>query len=81
MRMGLLGVQSLNERLQALLNPSGTGFQVGERLYRVGDRVIDSVHSNRCDGERRALNNDREASRTALLVSLPDSKKGPKPPI
>ncbi len=54
MRMGLLGVQSLNERLQALLNPSGTGFQVGERLYRVGDRVMQI----RNDYDRGVFNGD-----------------------
>ena len=54
MRMGLLGVQNLNERLQSILNPSGTGFQVGERLYRVGDRVMQI----RNDYDRGVFNGD-----------------------
>lgn len=54
MRMGLLGVQHLNERLQALLNPSATGLKVGERVFRVGDRVMQI----RNDYDRGVFNGD-----------------------
>jgi exodeoxyribonuclease V alpha subunit len=40
MHNGTLGTVALNERLQATLNPSGAELRRGNRLYRVGDRVI-----------------------------------------
>jgi exodeoxyribonuclease V alpha subunit len=43
MHRGSVGVGKLNERLQARLNPPGPGkpqYQVGSRLYRVGDKVL-----------------------------------------
>jgi exodeoxyribonuclease V alpha subunit len=43
MHRGSVGVGKLNERLQIRLNPPGLGkpqYQVGSRLYRVGDKVL-----------------------------------------
>ncbi|MEY3210606.1 MAG: hypothetical protein RIT28_1087, partial [Pseudomonadota bacterium] len=40
MRRGPLGTVSLNQRLQALLNPEGPSVKVGERVFRVQDRVM-----------------------------------------
>ncbi|MCK6525150.1 ATP-dependent RecD-like DNA helicase [Myxococcota bacterium] len=40
MRRGPLGTMSLNVRLQALLNPEGPSVKVGERVFRVHDRVM-----------------------------------------
>ncbi|MBI4817238.1 MAG: ATP-dependent RecD-like DNA helicase [Deltaproteobacteria bacterium] len=40
MNRGLLGTQSLNVRLQALLNPIGPVLERGERVYRLGDKVM-----------------------------------------
>lgn len=40
MHNGPLGTIALNEAMQGLLNPTGESLRVGERLYRVGDRVI-----------------------------------------
>lgn len=40
MHNGPLGTVALNQQLQALLNPTGPALQRGERLFRVGDRVI-----------------------------------------
>ncbi|MCK6514955.1 ATP-dependent RecD-like DNA helicase [Myxococcota bacterium] len=40
MRRGPLGTVSLNVRLQALLNPEGPSVKVGERVFRVQDRVM-----------------------------------------
>jgi exodeoxyribonuclease V alpha subunit len=37
---GSIGVISLNERLQATLNPVGPTLTKGERMYRLGDRVV-----------------------------------------
>ncbi len=40
MHAGPLGTRALNERLRAVLNPSGPELARGERLFREGDRVI-----------------------------------------
>lgn len=40
MRRGVLGTEQLNAQLQALLNPSSDELRVGERILRVGDRVM-----------------------------------------
>lgn len=40
MHRGLLGAQSLNERLQARLNPGGGGLARGPAELRVGDKVM-----------------------------------------
>lgn len=40
MNRGPLGVQALNQELQALLNPAGRELGAGERHFREGDRVI-----------------------------------------
>ncbi|MFQ5850772.1 MAG: ATP-dependent RecD-like DNA helicase [Candidatus Binatia bacterium] len=37
---GLLGTVHLNQELQNLLNPDGESVERGERLFRVGDRVM-----------------------------------------
>ena len=40
MHAGVLGTQALNERLQALLNPTGPALVRGNRTFRQGDRVL-----------------------------------------
>ncbi len=42
MYRGVIGVQALNERLQATLNPPGQSAErsIGGRVFRVGDKVI-----------------------------------------
>ncbi len=40
MHRGLLGAAALNAELQALLNPSGAAVVRGGRLFRVGDKVM-----------------------------------------
>ncbi|MBI5866162.1 MAG: ATP-binding domain-containing protein [Planctomycetes bacterium] len=40
MHAGPLGTTALNEALQAALNPSGPELRSGKRLFRLGDRVI-----------------------------------------
>ena len=40
MKKGNVGVDQLNQLLQAELNPRGQPFQCGLRKYRVGDRVL-----------------------------------------
>jgi exodeoxyribonuclease V alpha subunit len=40
MYKGLLGAQNLNDMLQATLNPHGQEITKGERVFRVGDRVM-----------------------------------------
>jgi exodeoxyribonuclease V alpha subunit len=72
MRLGLLGVQHLNERLQFLINPTGTGLKVGERVYRVGDRVMQI----RNDYDRGVFNGDTgtvervDAANARLVVQI-----------
>ena len=40
MNRGSCGTVQLNERLQALLNPEKAGFRSGERIFHVGDKVM-----------------------------------------
>ncbi len=74
MRLGLLGVQNLNERLQSLINPTGTSLKVGERVYRVGDRVMQI----RNDYDRGVFNGDTgivarvDAANGRLVVQIDD---------
>ena len=39
-RKGTVGAANLNLRLQQALNPEGEALQRGERLYRLGDKVM-----------------------------------------
>lgn len=48
MRRGLLGVDNLNARLQALLNPPGPRkpeVRRGQTIFRVGDRVLQTANN------------------------------------
>jgi exodeoxyribonuclease V alpha subunit len=40
MYKGIVGVDNLNAELQALLNPGGEGLQVGTRVFRARDKVM-----------------------------------------
>jgi exodeoxyribonuclease V alpha subunit len=40
MHKGASGTISLNERLQAALNPSGPSVKIGARTFRLGDKVM-----------------------------------------
>ncbi|HEY3374373.1 MAG TPA: ATP-dependent RecD-like DNA helicase [Candidatus Aquicultor sp.] len=40
MHMGLVGTSNLNKELQELLNPRGESITRGNRVFRVGDRVM-----------------------------------------
>jgi len=70
--MGPLGVQSLNLRLQALLNPQGEALTIGERIYRLGDRVMQI----RNDYDRGVFNGDTgtvarvDRKNTRLVVTI-----------
>jgi len=40
MHKGVVGAENLNARLQAVLNPGNGGIARGERIYRVGDKIM-----------------------------------------
>ena len=40
MNRGVCGTIQLNERLQSLLNPEKAGFRSGDRIFHVGDKVM-----------------------------------------
>ena len=52
MHRGVCGIQALNEALQAELNPHGRPIRLGEREFRVGDKVI----QQRNDYQREVFN-------------------------
>jgi exodeoxyribonuclease V alpha subunit len=54
MHRGEAGTSKLNERLQAALNPSGASVRVGQRVYRLGDKVMQMKN----DYEREVYNGD-----------------------
>lgn len=45
MRRGSCGTETLNARLQDALNPKGAEFKHGDRRFRVGDRVMQTVNN------------------------------------
>lgn len=40
MKMGVLGIENLNQQARELLNPDGPEFTVGKKTFRIGDKVI-----------------------------------------
>lgn len=54
MHRGEVGVTNLNRRLQMALNPEGTGIQIGERLFKPGDKVMQT----RNNYEKNVYNGD-----------------------
>jgi exodeoxyribonuclease V alpha subunit len=54
MHRGATGTIAMNERLQTLLNPSGPSVKVGQRLYRLGDKVMQLKN----DYDREVYNGD-----------------------
>lgn len=54
MHKGEIGVSRLNEALRERLNPEGLTLSAGERLYRVGDKVMQTAN----DYEREIYNGD-----------------------
>jgi exodeoxyribonuclease V alpha subunit len=54
MHRGACGTIAMNERLQALLNPTGPSVKVGHRLYRLGDKVMQLKN----DYDREVYNGD-----------------------
>jgi exodeoxyribonuclease V alpha subunit len=74
MRAGVVGVDNLNVRLQALLNPEGDSLRVGGTTFRKGDRVMQI----RNDYDRGVFNGDMgfvaevHASQRRLIVLVDD---------
>ncbi|MGB4705022.1 MAG: ATP-dependent RecD-like DNA helicase [Candidatus Saccharicenans sp.] len=54
MYRGLVGVDNLNQELQELLNPGSAGLKVGQKEFRVGDKVMQI----RNDYEKEVFNGD-----------------------
>lgn len=54
MHRGASGTILLNERLQAALNPEGPSVKIGQRLFRLGDKVMQLKN----DYEREVYNGD-----------------------
>lgn len=40
MKMGILGTENLNKKIQDIMNPDGAEFSVGRKTFRVGDKII-----------------------------------------
>lgn len=58
MKKGVIGTEELNQRLQASVNPPSTQkeeWTIGERTYRVGDKIIKSAKN---DYEKGVMNGD-----------------------
>lgn len=74
MRAGTVGVDNLNLRLQALLNPTGESLRVGNTTFRKGDRVMQV----RNDYDRGVFNGDMgfivevHGSQRRLIVLVDD---------
>lgn len=54
MHKGEIGVARLNDALRERLNPDGRALQIGERMYREGDRVMQTAN----DYDRDIYNGD-----------------------
>lgn len=72
MYRGECGVDALNERLRAALGQSGPEFRSGERVWRLGDRVIHT----RNDYEKEVFNGDMgrvvAIAEDSLTVAFPE---------
>jgi exodeoxyribonuclease V alpha subunit len=55
MHKGAAGTIAMNERLQALLNPAGDSVRRGQKVLRVGDRVLQLVN----DAQKQIANGDQ----------------------
>ena len=75
MYKGLLGAQNLNSALQERLNPSGAELRRGERVFRPGDRVMQTKN----DYDREVFNGDigfvSQVGPEGLTVRLTDGRK------
>lgn len=54
MHRGVIGTQNLNREIQQLMNPSGAALERGGTLYRVGDKVMQTVN----DYDKDVFNGD-----------------------
>ncbi|MFC1919782.1 ATP-dependent RecD-like DNA helicase [Chloroflexota bacterium] len=54
MHRGTVGVSNLNAELQSMLNPSGVELTYGGRIFRVGDRVMQTTNNY----EKEVFNGD-----------------------
>jgi len=72
MHRGEAGVASLNQRLRERLNPAGPTLQMGERLFRVGDKVMQTANNYEYDIYNGDLGIVRQvlADPTGLLVDF-----------
>lgn len=72
MHRGEAGVSALNQRLRERLNPSGPSLQMGERFFRVGDKVMQTANNYEYDIYNGDLGIVRQvlADPAALLVDF-----------
>ena len=54
MYKGLNGIDNLNKMLSDIFNPNGEKYQIGDKYYRVGDKVIQLVN----DVDNNVFNGD-----------------------
>jgi exodeoxyribonuclease V alpha subunit len=66
MHRGATGTILLNERLQQALNPEGPSVKVGQRLFRLGDKVMQLKN----DYEREVYNGD-----VGFIVSISEESR------
>jgi exodeoxyribonuclease V alpha subunit len=66
MHRGATGTIALNERLQKALNPEGPSVKVGQRLFRLGDKVMQLKN----DYEREVYNGD-----VGFIVSISEESR------
>jgi len=75
MYKGLLGAQNLNAALQEKLNPTGAELKKGDRVFRPGDRVMQTKN----DYDREVFNGDigfvSQVGPEGLTVRLTDGRK------
>jgi len=84
MKRGLAGVESLNRKIQKILNPSGKEVMIDGVIFRVGDKVMQTVNNYNLSWEKGnergegVFNGDigyiRDIDKGAIEVEFEDGK-------
>ena len=75
MHAGPCGTVALNTALQSALNPFGTAVVVGDRTFRVGDKVCQTVNNSDLEVFNGDIGTVSAVGRRDLTVSFPDGRE------
>lgn len=71
---GPCGTQALNAALQAALNPGGRALQLGEKIWKVGDKVCQTVNNSDLGVFNGDIGTITDVTSKDVTVSFPDGR-------